>query len=108
MAAGEVSERYDHLLRDLQEERAAALARIARTLEELIAQLRAPRRRLPDLADPERATEVRRYGELRSRAKRYRWYLEVQREALGLRQHALLDEIYAIPGPIDSRLRRYG
>lgn len=105
MAPGEVSERYDHLLRDLQEERAAALSRIARTLEELIDQLLELRGRLPRLTGRERETEVRRYGELRSRAKRYRWYLEVQREALGLRQHVLLDQLYAIPGAIEGERR---
>lgn len=30
----------------------------------------------------------------------YRWYLEVQREALGLRRHHVLDELYPIPEPI--------
>jgi hypothetical protein len=28
---------------------------------------------------------------------KYRWYLEVQREAIGLRQHQHLDEFYPIP-----------
>jgi len=27
----------------------------------------------------------------------YRWYLEVQREAMGLRHHHRLDEFYRIP-----------
>jgi hypothetical protein len=31
---------------------------------------------------------------------RYRWYLEVQREALGLHPDHRLDEFYRIPEPI--------
>ncbi len=34
-------------------------------------------------------------------AMKWRWYLEVQREALGLRQHHMVDELYVIPGPIE-------
>jgi len=46
---------------------------------------------------PEREREVAAWRDLRARAVKYRWYLEVQREALGLRQHQLLDEFYRIP-----------
>jgi hypothetical protein len=34
---------------------------------------------------------------LRARAVTYRWYLEVQREALGMRRHDVLDEFYEVP-----------
>ena len=34
---------------------------------------------------------------LHRQVMKYRWYLEVQREALGLRHHRMLDEFYAIP-----------
>jgi hypothetical protein len=81
------SDRYDRLIAELNEERVAALLRISRRLESLINQLRAT-------DDP---TEHRR---LRAEATRYRWYLEVQREALGIRSHANLDEFYAIPDPL--------
>ena len=54
----------------------------------------------PGLSDADRSREIAKYRELRRRAIRYRWYLEVQREALGLRHHHLLDEFYSIPGPI--------
>ena len=40
---------------------------------------------------------VAAYRELRQQAVKYRWYMEVQREAIGLRHHQRLDEFYPIP-----------
>ena len=95
------SEQHGQLLRELNEERLAALTRIAGTLDGLIGQLNALRGRLAP-ATSAHPRDVALYHELRSRARKYRWYLEVQREALGLRQHAILDEMYAIPEPLDG------
>jgi hypothetical protein len=86
----------------LQEERLAALTRISRTLQSLIDQLKAIGAQLAVQAGNERAFALAEHARLRAKAKKYRWYLEVQREALGLRHHQGLDEFYAIPGPIDS------
>jgi hypothetical protein len=83
--------------RELNQERAAALLRISGTLDSLIAQLQAARERLTRLRGPDRERQVEEYRELRRQAVRYRWYLEVQREALGLRHHHRLDEFYEIP-----------
>jgi hypothetical protein len=44
-----------------------------------------------------------RYDALRAQALKYRWYLEVQRESIGIRNHAMLDEMYPVPGELDSR-----
>ena len=90
MRLHESSTRHEGLLRELNEERLAALTRIARTLESLIDQLHA-------LAEDSTKRETEQYAELRGRAKKYRWFLEVQREALGLRDHRILDHIYEIP-----------
>ncbi|HZH79252.1 MAG TPA: hypothetical protein VEY88_24740 [Archangium sp.] len=38
-----------------------------------------------------------RHKELRAEAEKQRWYLVIQREALGLRQHADLEEMYPLP-----------
>jgi hypothetical protein len=95
-------DRYSDLLKELQEERAAALNRISRTLESLIDQLRDTRARLSGLPEHEKAAALREYRELRERARKYRWYLEVQREALGLRSHTVIDEFYRIPEPIEA------
>ena len=93
---------YDRLLRDLNEEKVGALRRISGTLESLIEQLHALRARMPQLDAAERAQELSAYREVRRRAVLYRWYLEVQREALGLRHHHRLDEFYVIPGALDG------
>jgi len=88
---------HQQLLRELNEERAAALRRISRTLESLIQQLRVSRERLPLISGEDRDREVAALHDLRARALKYRWYLEVQREALGLRSHEALDEFYRVP-----------
>ena len=88
---------HQSLLKELQEERAAALARISRRLERLIAQLQLAREQIANSRDEERDREIAAYRELHKQAVKYRWYLEVQREAIGLRHHQRLDEFYRIP-----------
>jgi uncharacterized coiled-coil DUF342 family protein len=89
---------HSDLLRELQEERAAALARISRRLERLLEQLHATREQMAQHRDEaDRARHLAAYRELHREAVKYRWYLEVQREAIGLRQHQHLDEFYPIP-----------
>ena len=90
MTFREVSEQHDSLLRELNEERVAALTRISRTLEGLIEQLHA-------LAQDSASRGTDQYERLRARATQYRWFLDVQREALGLRDHRFLDRFYQIP-----------
>ena len=98
-AMGQDQTRSNHqqLLEELQAERAAALARISRRLERLLEQLSATREQIAQAGADDRARVVAEYRELRRQAVKYRWYLEVQREALGLRQHQKLDEFYPIP-----------
>ncbi len=52
----------------------------------------------PRKGEGDHAALVDEYRSLRRQARRYRWYLEIQREAIGLRRHELLDELYPIPG----------
>ena len=82
---------------ELQQERAAALGRIARTLESLLARLETLRVQAEMVAAPERAAVVAEHAEVRARAITSRWYLEVQRESIGLRRHEALDGIYPLP-----------
>jgi hypothetical protein len=96
----EVSERHGRLELELQEERAAALRRISQTLESLIEQLTELRARVGQVHWSDRSPELAQYRELRRRAIRYRWYLEVQREALGLHPSHRLNEFYPIPDPL--------
>ena len=89
---------HQSLLKELQEERAAALARISRRLERLLEQLHATREQIERGGDAgDRARDLAAYRELHKEAVKYRWYLEVQREAIGLRQHQHLDEFYRLP-----------
>lgn len=101
MNARRVAERHESVERELHAERAAALLRISRTLESLIAQLHTRRDRIPQLREDDRLREQDAYAALRREALQYRWYLEVQREALGLRHHHRLDEFYEIPAPLE-------
>ena len=96
---------HQSLLKELQEERAAALARISRRLERLIEQCEATREQIAHgdadrRSEEERARAVAAYRDLRAEAVKYRWYLEVQREALGLHPDHRLDEFYRIPDPL--------
>jgi hypothetical protein len=88
---------HNQLLRELNEERVAALRRISSTLESLISQVQASRERVRQISGPERDREFAALRDLRARALKYRWYLEVQREALGLLRHDGLDEFYRVP-----------
>jgi len=96
----ETAERQGRLELELTEERAAALRRISQTLESLIEQLHALRARIGDVHWSDSRPEVAQYRALRRTAVRYRWYLEVQREALGLHPDHRLDEFYPIPRPL--------
>jgi hypothetical protein len=101
MGLRETTAQHEQLLAQLNEERVAALTRISRTLESLLTQLHASGARLAEAGGEVRARELAVHHDLRQRALRYRWYLEVQREALGLRHHHRLDEFYKIPPPVD-------
>ena len=97
MGRDETRSQHQQLLKELQEERAAALARISRRLERLLEQLSAMREQIAHSRSEDRARGLAAYRELHTQAVEYRWYLEVQREAVGLRQHQLLDEYYPLP-----------
>jgi hypothetical protein len=99
--SGNAADRFDRITRELTEERASALRRISRMLESLIDDLHAIRARVESLDGPVRERERAGYDEVRRQALLYRWYLEVQRDALGLYQHDRLDEFYKVPGPLE-------
>jgi hypothetical protein len=94
------AEANDRIAWELNEERVAALRRISQTLETLIAELHATADRVRANEGDDRGRAIALYRELRRRALQYRWFLEVQREAMGLRHHHRLDEFYRIPADI--------
>jgi len=85
---------------ELRAEKAAALARIAGTLEGLLAELRRRRESFGGLPSEERDPAVGAYDALREQARLYCWYLVVQREALGLFRHDDVDRHYPLPEPL--------
>ena len=70
-------------------EKAAALGRIAHKLEKTLAALATE-------------TSVAKHRALLAEAKKYYWYLVVQREALGFRNHRELERFYPIPPPLKA------
>ncbi|HEY8212447.1 MAG TPA: hypothetical protein VIG99_33420 [Myxococcaceae bacterium] len=85
---------------EIRKEKASALRRVAGQLERAISDLRALESRFPAAGTPDRARFVERYRALRAEAEKYRWNLIVQREAMGLLHHGVVDETYPIPKPI--------
>ena len=100
MGRRETADRQGRIELELMEERAAALRRISQTLEALIEELQQLRTRIGDVHWSNQSADVAKYREVRRRAVRYRWYLEVQREALGLHPDHRLDEFYKVPAPL--------
>jgi hypothetical protein len=86
---------------EIRAEKAAALARIAGTLEGLLAEMQRRWDDFGNLSGHELARAVEAYDAVREQARLYRWYLIVQREALGLFRHDEVDRHYPMPGPPD-------
>lgn len=80
--------------------RADAMKRIGETLEKQLAELERLRTADASARGPERETIRARHRELLSRARLQRWYLVVQREAVGLRHHHGLQQHYPLPEPL--------
>src|SRR3989442_14974908 len=87
---------------ELRAEKAAALARIAGTLDGLLAELSRRRESFGGLSSDERGPAVEAYDALREQARLYRWYLLVQREAMGLFRHDDVDRHYPLPEPLST------
>jgi hypothetical protein len=82
---------------ELRAEKAAALRRVAFRLDKLLGEMQALHDAAAPLGSPERARQKARHEELRAEAQKQLWYLIVQREALGLRNHDDVNEIYRLP-----------
>jgi hypothetical protein len=88
---------YANTEKELQRERASALMRIASQLESLLQRAGAQRAALAATTGLARQRAVGEHQRLCREACRWRWYLEVQREALGLTRHDALDALYPMP-----------
>jgi hypothetical protein len=86
---------------ELNRERASGLGRTGRLIEDAIAACAQLREHLATCPPgSRRAGLLAEYAEHRKTAIEQRWYLEVQREAMGLRRHTDLDTFFPIPPPI--------
>jgi len=79
-------DRIDVIQRELIEEMASSLGRVAEKLEGFLARCAA-------LA----AADAADYEEARRQAELHLWYLVVQREAIGFRDHSRVYAMYPLP-----------
>lgn len=82
---------------ELRQERAAALKRVGHKLEAMIDELQALRQRALAAPTGQRDELSAAYAKLRAETETQRWYMVVQREAMGLYHHGDLDDLYPIP-----------
>jgi hypothetical protein len=91
---------------EIAQEKAAALGRAGERLEAALEQVTALGRRLDATADPaEQARLLGEYESARVRAIHARLALVIQREAVGLRHHRIVDQQFPEP-PRRSGARR--
>lgn len=83
-----------------RQETVSSLRRVGEKLEKMIAELKRLSGELSASDGPARAKRVARYQELRAQADYERWCLIVQREAMGLFDHAEVDLMYPLPPPV--------
>ncbi|MCX5850298.1 MAG: hypothetical protein NTW65_12765 [Deltaproteobacteria bacterium] len=120
------NDRQDNLLEELLREKAAVLSRAGMAVDEVIKQLICIDREIEEkksllnfLDGDNRSSEVSQYKKLiceeinisidkfnaaHQKAKLQYYYLIVTREALGLRRHEMIQEIYRIP----DKKKKYG
>jgi len=82
---------------ELNKERASALGRTGRRVEELLGRCTALRDALAGTQGEVRAALLAEYAEARQLALKWLWYLTVQREAIGLRRHDDVESTYPTP-----------
>lgn len=104
---------YEAVEAEIRKEKAEALGRAGERLEQILQELESVRRELLRLAamshsDPdgcprvpaEVEEKIAMHARLREQARRYRHYLVIQREALGLWGHDDVDQCYPVPAPL--------
>ncbi len=90
-------ETFLQLEQQLAEERVSALTRIGKRLESLIRALDELAVQCRQLSGALRVQALDDYRKRHDEARKYRWYLEVQREAVGLRRHQVIDRVFPMP-----------
>lgn len=91
-------EGFERLQQEIVKEKAAALGRAGERLEAALDEARALALAVDSEADPERrAARLREYEAARRRAATARMMLLIQREAIGLRHHRVVDQQFPEP-----------
>lgn len=85
---------------EILKEKASALGRVGERLDGSLARLADLAARIAEAGPDARAALVDEYRAERARARELRYYLVVQREAMGLRRHADVDRAYPLPPDI--------
>lgn len=89
---------HEKIQQELAREKAAALGRAGERLEAALAAVAEIGRRLDTVVDPgERRCLLEEYEAARARAAHARLALLVQREAVGLRHHRIVDQQFPEP-----------
>lgn len=102
-ATGRRAETHRRIDEEIRRAKAAALGRAGERLDEAIRETEEIGRRFDAAPDPAaRARLFDRYELARGRAKAARYALLIQREAIGLRNHRAVDQLFPEP----PRLRR--
>jgi hypothetical protein len=89
---------------EIRGEKAQAIGRAARSFEHELERLRAFEDRLSAASVAERVALSSEHQAMRRRVARRLWFLIVHREALGLRRHESLYELYQIPPSLVPKL----
>ena len=93
--------------REIASEKAAALGRAGERLERVLGEARDAATRLLAAQDhDDRALRAQEYATVRERVLEARLALLIQREALGLRRHATVDQCYPEPQTVATIIRR--
>ena len=93
-------ETFRRVEREIAQEKAAALGRAGERLEEALAALEAVARTFELTDDETRRADLRAaYRAARARVRTARLHLVIQREAVGLRSHRVVDQQYPEPAP---------
>lgn len=90
---------------EIAAEKAAALGRAGERLEQALGEARQAASRLLEAPDGERERLAQAYTLARKRALEVRTALLIQREALGLRRHTVVDQQFPEPPSASALLR---
>lgn len=85
----------------MKAEAASGLKSLGHLLDRQIAQLKQLREQVQSLKGPTRETKLAEYRQLRADTEQRKWYLIVQREAMGLFNHEVVHEQYRVPPALD-------